>query len=435
MTLFTRFSFHPIGQGIFSSGGLSVDDPIDTSFRWVYDCGTVKRWQKQLIQEVKRYASCCVPISTIGRPKLGLVFVSHFDLDHISGLVTLLQTFDVEALVLPYVPLWQRVVSAILSTRFDHPDTQAFFSNPVAFINRIEGARIRHIILVSPSDGQAGFGDDGDNLLPGGNFSNDQSSIRVTRGQTASPDNVSADEGSFFNEDPSGQKIFWLQPGGRILADGGWEFVPYNTPKLGIKATPKFRHTVRLYAKNLLLGSLSQRSKALAKLKSVYTSTFGTSPKKKNEISLFVYSGPTFNAHWEASVADYISLASGGANGQCSSGQCEICSYGVEISERPGILYTGDGYLSTANQLNSLQRFLGPIRMSSIGTIQVMHHGSRRNWRSGLASILAPLQSVFCADKRYTYHHPHREVWSDFEPFGAVLVDAKNGLTRFQVCR
>lgn len=433
MTMLTRFSFHPIGQGIFSSGGLSDDHPIEVQFRWVYDCGTVKRWQRQLGQEIQRYASFAGSSPT-GRPVLDLVFVSHFDLDHVSGLVELLSTFDVDALVLPYLPLWQRVASAVLSARFDNPDAQAFFTNPVAFIASVEGARVRRIILVPPSDGQAGFGDDGDGQPQGGDSPNEPPSIRLTRARKATPDDIPYEEASSLGNGRAGQQVMWLEPGGRILAPGGWEFVPYNDPKPAMRATPGFRLAVRRHAKELLDGPPAQRSAALGKLKEIYKKTFGATPKNKNEISLFVYGGPTFSSQWHASVADYVSLAAGGAHGPCESGQCAMCNgMPAGTSSKAAILYTGDGYLSTDDQFHSLYRYLGPTRLSKVGTLQVMHHGSKHNWRRGLAARIAPLQSVFCADKSYSHHHPHDEVWNDFEAFGATKVDARRGHTRFQV--
>lgn len=448
LKLFTRFSFHPVGQGIFSTGSLSTGDPVHTDFRWAYDCGSVKRWQRQLEQEIERFARLTHVMMSVPslKPKLDLVFVSHFDLDHISGLVQLLQAFDVEALVMPYIPLWQRVVAAVHSKRFDTPTTQAFFTNPVGFISGLDGINVARIILVPSSTGQADDGDSGPiQDLPGGyspeeDFPGNRPPMQVSRLREtpfdgAHPEEVGGSEA--FDSKPSrggAPQVQWMDRGGRLVANGCWEFVPYNNPTPGLKATPEFRLAVCRLAGQLLLGAPAQRAAVLAKLKANYTARFGTSSKNKNEISLFVFAGPTFRARWDVTIADqFDSLAmSPNAIASCDSGQCPICSVPLGASSKAGVLYTGDGFLATEAQFDSLSNYLGSRRMSTIGTLQVMHHGSRKSSRSGLAGRLAPNQSVFCADPSYTHRHPHREVWEDFESFGRVLVDAKTGMTRFQ---
>ncbi len=429
---YIRFSFHPVGQGIFSSGALSFAEPKGEKFCWVYDCGTVKRWQKQLELEVDRFAALS-SVADAKRPRLELVFVSHFDLDHISGLTKLLGQFDVGSLVLPYLPLWQRLATAVGGKRFDNPTAQAFAVDPIRFIASIEGANVERIILVPPSTGQLPEdGPEGD-PLPGGAPDN----VPPVRGSR-----VSKDSGAFLaagdeltsgrTQSSSSPAVMWLAPGGRLTAYGLWEFVPYNDPKLSVFSTLEFRMKVRRLRDELLATTNpSDRASMLAGLKRIYTRTFGASSKRKNEISLHVYAGPTNNLNWMSSSSTFPSLAKDpSATMSCYSGLCPLCTT-PEGKAKPAILYTGDGYLASRRQLASLSAYLGAARMARLGTLQVMHHGARANWFPGLASELSPDRSVFCADKRYTHKHPHDEVWSDFSGFGAVMADSLDGYSRF----
>lgn len=430
---YARFSFHPVGQGIFSSGALCFAEPYGEQFCWVYDCGTVKRWQRQLEQEVDRFASLSA-VHGQARPRLELLFLSHFDLDHISGLVALLGRFDVGALVLPYVPLWQRLAVSFGSKRFDNATSQAFFVDPIRFVSEIDGANVERIILVPPSTGQVP--DDGPDgaPLPGG-APQDQPPLRGSRiTKDLGPLLVAEDEVTGGRvQTGSSPAVMWLQPGGRLTAHDVWEFIPYNDPKLQVRATPSFRLKVRrLRGRLLATTSQGERASLLADLKSTYSSTFGKSAKRKNEISLFVYGGPTRAFNWRSTLATaFPSLAKdASAAGACESGMCNICTTD-EGAAKPAILYTGDGYLASRPQLTSLSQYLGAHRMSRVGTLQVMHHGARGNWFSGLASALQPEKSVFCADKRHHHGHPHNEVWDDFSPFGAARADSLEGLSRF----
>lgn len=425
----SQFTFFPVGQGMFCSGEVVANRQ---PFRWVYDCGSVKRWQRQLEREVERLRHLQGAMYPgPGRPRIELLVISHFDLDHVSGIVRLLREFDVGTLMLPYIPLWRRLVLAFRSSRFAHPMAQAFYVNPIEFLRGIDGARIGQFLIVLPSSGQAGFGEDeaGEDFPSGGDAPNDLPSHRVTRVTGVLP------LGAYPWESTSGgAKLSWLMPGGRILTDSKWEFVPYNDPKPGMRATPQFRIAVARIAKSLLTGPPEQRTSLLAKLKAEYGVQFGTKGKNKNEISLFLFGAPTVRGRTETAVAT-VPCAPPDPSWRatpCDSGQCDVCNSGFRRRSKAGVLYTGDGYLASTKHLARLADFLSPRRMLNIGTLQVMHHGSRNNWRGGLAAELAPHASVFCADRRYMHRHPHQEVWDDFKSFGAAIADGTTGTAVIQ---
>lgn len=432
----TRYCFHPVGQGIFSSGRLEVVHSKGRPFWWVYDCGTVKGRQALVTAELshlQQLVSGSPP--TTGRPRLDMVFVSHFDWDHVSGLVELLTVFDVDTLVLPFIPLWQRLVVAVTSSDYGRPSYQAFMVNPVAFVASVQGVRIRRIILVPPSAEGRRPEEPDVNYDQAGPFPSDLPDEILPVIDPApgdAPDSHFIDEIS-FSAKGQGPLIQWLAPGGRLRVGGLFEFVPYNSPNLHTHATPHFRLTVSRVAKALLTSTVpATTARILARLKSIYVRRFGSKPRQKNEISLFVYAGPLHRLSTCARLSRPESALTN-PGWICDDGECLFCTEWVPTGGyRNAILYTGDGYLDKNQDCDALLGYLGSARMQALSVLQVMHHGSRKNWHAGLAAKLAPQHSVFCADRSYCHKHPHKEVEKDFAPFGAVVVQRTEGFNLYQ---
>jgi hypothetical protein len=104
-----KFSFFKAGQGSFY-GGRIWDCETDQVFTVVYDCGTstfIKGNSKSLNDEINYFKR---------RPhyfpqhydEIELLFISHFDYDHVSGLKRLLTVFKVKNIILPYLSIEHR---------------------------------------------------------------------------------------------------------------------------------------------------------------------------------------------------------------------------------------------------------------------------------------------------------------------------------------
>lgn len=83
---------HPVGHGGFHTGNLTTDD--DLQFTWMFDCGSRRHVKfNQFLQGwIRRNTT---PIDWL--------FISHFDMDHSSGLETLMSRTVVNDVMLPYV--------------------------------------------------------------------------------------------------------------------------------------------------------------------------------------------------------------------------------------------------------------------------------------------------------------------------------------------
>ena len=113
---------HSVGQGGFFTGrivyqacenidsgnkgkskrrGNSRTEKLDSAFRFVYDCGSsrnIKKLEKEIDSAFKK-DEC-----------IDLLFISHFDNDHVNGLKHLLNRCNVETVVLPYLENYEKIL-------------------------------------------------------------------------------------------------------------------------------------------------------------------------------------------------------------------------------------------------------------------------------------------------------------------------------------
>lgn len=396
--------FYPVGQGLFSSGAVSLDGRAGP-FCWVYDCGS-----SSSASAVRIERSLSLLARELGpRREVDLLVLSHFDSDHIGGIVKLLGRFRVGTLVIPFVPLWHRLVIHFGRSTYVSKRVARFHLDPIGSLRALAGDSIGRIVVVPPSGGD-GPPQDGDV----------QVIIAPPRGEPdrRDPDQDSQVEGlrasqqlqEFHDEDDaetgSHAPVYKLPPGGRFTLRR-WEFVPYNDASTKALASPEFvAHAESRRRALLSAGSEEMRRDALKALKRHYESTFTTS-KNRNLISLFLFAGAT---HRSRDAHCHRCELSGGSSSRDFDWPCTTRHAG------PGVLYTGDGYLNNPARWNSLARYLGPKRIASLLAFQVMHHGARGNWYPGLASQVGAPFSVFTADPAHKgYGHPHAEVRDDFD--------------------
>lgn len=96
---------HAVGQGGFFFGSLRHDSK---EFCYVYDCGANNK--TPLNREIDRVLKERIFINVEDsdtdngeKPIINILFLSHFDFDHIRGLIYLLDRFHVKRVVLPYL--------------------------------------------------------------------------------------------------------------------------------------------------------------------------------------------------------------------------------------------------------------------------------------------------------------------------------------------
>ena len=411
------YCFHPVGQGLFASGAIYGPNHCHPRYRWVYDCGTSSS------QELVRQEINALMESNGNGSHLNLVTISHFDRDHISGVSSLVGKFAIDTLLLPYIPLWKRLLIAFEEGLGPTNPMLAFFRNPADFLTRLPGANISQIVFVQPG-GQAPPSSTG--APPPSSGDDDQPWQFRLEGEKPE----SAEEYQFLMTESPRTQVLVLRNGAPINVRGLWEFVPYNDdPEAPI--SEDFRRSVSAETTRLLSAESRTRNNALRALRRIYDSEFGASSEQRNIISLFLYGGPIYESWkqtellypWAAPYLPYLyrpilipdmEMRLGGAQ----PGPHTPCS----------ILYTGDSYLDTHDRLERMKAFFGPPRRERIAVLQVMHHGAETNWHKGVAKAIAPQFSVFSSDPgNRKLGHPDAPVLRDFWPYGPIQVDALTG--------
>ncbi|CCF19984.1 protein of unknown function [Pseudorhizobium banfieldiae] len=146
---------HAVGQGGLFSGELRTQR---TSWRWVYDCGSNQR--DALRREIKITASC---------GDIDMLFLSHLDSDHVSGVDELLCQVRVREVVLPY--LNESMVLAIMAREASSGALSGMFIEATNDLASWFGSRgVETITFLGGSDDDGGEGpilpidlsDDGD---------------------------------------------------------------------------------------------------------------------------------------------------------------------------------------------------------------------------------------------------------------------------------
>lgn len=432
-TVHFSYRFYPVGQGLFASGYLMKSGENEPCFTWVYDCGTssspklVTDGIEKLEKEVGDHR------------KIDLMVLSHFDHDHISGVCELLAKFRIGTLMLPYMPLAQRLVIAF-EEEIGTPDGihTPFFINPVSFLLSQSELGIERILFVPPSSGE---GPDLNREAP--EMPDDGDFPPELRFESRKPDDF--DEWRTLIEGGQDRyqatSIEFLHKGSALTFASYWEFIPYNDdPETEI--TSEFVAEVEgLRLKLLSDVPRPTRNAALRRLKQAYDDHFGDDSETRNLISLHLYAGPIYpswrwawlaRARWNQRSWEHIIKSH-----SLTSSPDPHLEYGAR---RCSILYTGDGYLDSQQRLRRLITYLLEQRIRSIGLFQVMHHGAEANWHSSVAAEISPLFSIFSSDPtRRDWKHPHAAVVRDFLNNCPVQVDKQRSfqawgkLVRFNV--
>lgn len=396
MTHFTR-TFHPVGQGAFYS---ETHDSDNTRFTVVYDCGSQKdkAWLEQRVK------------SGLGSLDVDILFISHFDKDHISGVKFL----KPKKIVIPFFSDEELIILGLHNLVFGTQFQTSFISD---LRQRYKG----NLIEVSPMS--------------------DETFIRGFE----NPEMFEESNGNGSRQIPSGTVV------GLSKAFPVWIYIPFN-PNLNKKIFQLFIQ--ELTAAKLDIKLLQDYDSQyvidnLSKIKTAFRKV-----GKLNDHSMVVYSGP-IPVLWHGSpLYEYSQIRTAGNAWTCPY-HCHRRNYWDNGLEGSSCLYTGDIPLKDSKDndngiLRSVYSAMPQDLIDNISTIQIPHHGSSHNYHPVLKSFWdrssgemiesdRELTYIISAGESNTFGHPSWWVIGDLlnlDPVPNIQVVSENPISGLiQQCR
>ena len=326
-------TIHPVGQGAFYSERF-IDEAGDSQFLMVYDCGSnsPRKLEREISSSIKE------------DEKINILFISHFDYDHVNGLAYLKSKYRIEKVVMPLISPFDKCYYLL-----DLPlSLQNIVLNPQAFF---EGDTI--INYVNPIE-------DNDEIVP-----------------------------LAENTIASGTRL-------NLSCYADWCYIPFNYDGAARRkdletAFKKKGIDIDWLEKRELDKMIENRSKIKDAYQSVCTGG-------ANEASLVLYSGPIN----ESRICRWW-------NGERWN------RYFDAVECNAACLYLGDTDLNqqvkgSNDMIDSLFSHLAAVS-HHIGTIQVPHHGSIKNFNHKILTKWNIPKHYFASfGEKNTHGHPSSEV-------------------------
>lgn len=363
---------HPVGQGGMYSGKLDCGArPV----RWVYDCGSN---QSRELQRELGHVAADGPVD--------ILFLSHLDSDHVSGVDLLLAATEVTEVVLPYL---SRVDLTLTISRDVEAGTLngtflEFATNPAGwFISR----GVQNVTFVDgraddspPDDGADGPG----GPTEGGGGGADDLGYKWSR----SPSGTHKTKGATVQRMDTNAVVQVSSARGWI----DWVLAPYAHRPSNAR-TLDFRKALKIVGfQGMSMKKIADQARTSAgreKLRECYDALWSN----HNLVSMSLYAGP------EKQIP----------NSWTSWNNPSEHHFWHAQSSEIGWLATGDAYLASNVRRSALlthyKRYL-----AQVGTFIVPHHGASTYFHRDLVDAFPSLRLGVAAAGRNGYGHPHKEV-------------------------
>jgi hypothetical protein len=358
-----------VGQGGLFHGSL---DCGEKPLRWVYDCGSIQL--TALNREIAQVAA---------DSSLDILFLSHLDSDHVSGVDRLLATTSVTEVVLPYL------TAADLS---------------FAICRDVEAGRLTGVFLdfaVDPAGWLIGRGaaivtffsghndDDPTDDGPDGPAETGGDGEGPVSHKWSRQPVVLKHVGKAIVQRAASTAVIRAQASGRAL---DWILAPYAfSPSAGSVTAFVKRLRAQFGPKRTIRDIVSQARTASGreKLRLCYDALW----KNHNLVSMSLYAGS------ERTEPSYCDVSHKKWRGL--------------FVETVGWLSTGDADLESIGRRSALLEYYKRFR-SRITLLVVPHHGAATYFHNDLVRSLPSLRVGIAAAGKNSYGHPHRAVKDAF---------------------
>lgn len=382
---------HPVGQGAFYSERFI--DAQGKVHNIVYDCGSLPA------QKTGSALNREIDSAFQEEDHIDILFISHFDADHINGILRLNRHYKIDHIVLPQITnnMWYLYAMGING---DYLNVMIRFVN---FLNRKRNS----LIEVLPIDEEnSGFRDELGSFISLNDLQNDGLKDRTS------------------NPIKSGRPI---TTGKFSNFTYYWCYIPMNfaiDPNDLATLWANIKSIKMLDGKQLTEEDLKHADKIASVTKEI-KQAFKNSKMSLNESSLVVYSGPS---------SSYSKIStSNRPNRVAISAKCfedyDFHYWRHEYfrhvnNHLTACLFTGDAMLD-AKRLSSIASYIHPV-MDNIGAIQIPHHGSAKNFFSDIFvdKLKIDFRWTLCFASygtKNSYGHPSMNVIIDLALSDAVL--------------
>jgi hypothetical protein len=381
-----------VGQGGFHVGAITQIAPNiklvaewadqrefkTADFLYVYDCGSHP--QRNVEAEIKHL------LEETGSRRLDILFVSHFDDDHVSGIPALIGAgkFEVDTVVLPYIDDLEKVIAFGRAATCPEPAGAFLAGLIVDPVGTLQDLGARRILFV----------DNGENPGP------DAPLVGPFGG---GPEDLPWKVTSIGDKEPEvrdlGHDCFYVRDGAIDVASGSvsglqlaWKFLPYvkhasDDAKVIFSETAEIllgweegSFRARISDMNVRRELVTEHQELLGE---AYAHAFGS----KNGTSLSLYSGPATPLQSGAIVIEPLLRSADLA--------------------KIGWLGTGDAPLRSNTAIDAFETHFGDL-LEAVSTFMLPHHGSIHNSN--------PKRLVADADIYFAAAEPGREDWKHPAP-------------------
>ncbi|MDC7675139.1 MBL fold metallo-hydrolase [Asticcacaulis machinosus] len=388
--LFFEQSQRPVGQGGFHFGAIheiardTTQDVFsaDFIFTWAYDCGSNQ--SDALTRE----------INAVSCSRLDVLFLSHLDKDHVSGVDELLLKAPAKTVVLPYLSdtdwlfyLGRGINDGAISGNFI-----SLVSDPLQWFMDRGTEEIIYMTAASDDDDGPGFEDGPTDPSPSGEGRRDLKAGSAQLEWTRRPTKVA--ERQIIAEGTSSRIVARQVParataaivvGGNVV---NWVLSPFafrpSKAKMKVfeaKLVQKFGTKSRTE-----IAGLARSPAGREQLRECYDATLADN----NLHSMALYSGPIHPVKtYHLSTAELGSFEGNALN--------------------PAWISTGDYDASVAKRRNSLIKYYHRYS-SMVGQLCLPHHGATPSFHADLVEAYPNLEHTIVAVGPNTYKHPGVEV-------------------------
>jgi ribonuclease BN (tRNA processing enzyme) len=427
------FTFHPVGQGLFHSGRIScANDNLQTNF--VYDCGTADNGEN-FENIVEKYAG------SLPGKSLDMLILSHFHIDHISGLRLLFdEGITIKKCFIPYFTPEERFIiwASVWNELGDEEWYFNFLMDPITYLinNKVEQV----IIIDNGSD------DGGENEDPTPSESSDNSD-QLKEEDIVNVNKLVKDdklEKNILESEPEPNGKQWKEliingdllirsNRGYVTISCAWYFKFFNSKNKIKKQIEKFKDCLKedKYFKDLLNNEkflYINNEKFKNKLKLIekcYKNIFNKAKINLNITSLVVYHSPIirsnnkFQVIWRNCFFPCFC---------CHRYYFEFFYYDKYLRNKyitgadniMGQLLTGDAGLKSSNNINEFKKHYKKV-LNNVFLFQLPHHGSEHNWNKKLLNFL-PFCNIWIASAglHNSYNHPSYEVFRNIANYNRM---------------